>query len=39
METGMISEDDMELKRTVGGRRLRAVNLEEANYGTIAPSC
>ena len=31
----MIIEDDMELKRTVDGGRLRAVNLEEVNYGTI----
>ena len=39
MEAGMIGEDDMELKRPVRGGRLRAVNLEEANYGTITPSC
>ena len=39
MEAGMISDDDMELKRPVGGGRLRAVNLEEANYGTIDLSC
>ena len=35
MEAGVISEDDMGLKRPVSGGRLRAANLEEANYGTI----